>query len=74
MAILNMLPTELQELMADVANIKLRDVHLGRVLEQVVLHLAHAHDLDPDAALEEDESEGDEEEMAPTPVVKGKRK
>lgn len=41
-----MLPSELQELLSDVAHIKLQDVHLGRVLEKFATHLAHAHGLD----------------------------
>jgi hypothetical protein len=40
---------ELQELQDAVAYIALRDVHLGRVLDLLVLHVAHAHGLDPAA-------------------------
>jgi hypothetical protein len=74
----NMLPSELQELMSDVAHVKLQDFHLGRVLETIVTHLAHAHGLDPNAASEEsmpeEEASADEEETVTTPVVKGKVK
>lgn len=49
----NMLPSELQELMTDIAHIKLQDFHVGRVLETIATHLAHAHGLDPDAVPEE---------------------
>lgn len=69
----NMLPSELQELMADVAHVKLQDVHLGRVLEKLTAHLAHAHGLDTETVSEEEESPADEEEEAPAaPVAKGK--
>lgn len=78
----NMLPGELQELLADIAHIKLQDVHLGRVLETVVTHVAHAHGLDPNASPEEvapetvateEEDPSDEEETAPAkPKGKGK--
>lgn len=73
MANLTMLPEELQELMADVAHVKLQDIHLGRVLEKVVTHLAHAHGLDTEAVAEEDTTE-EEEEVPAAPVVKGKVK
>jgi hypothetical protein len=74
----NMLPGELRELMADVAHVKLQDFHLGRVLETIVTHLAHAHGLDPNVAPTKEEAEtseeasAEEEETAPKPVVKGK--
>ena len=68
-----MLPSELQELMADVARVKLQDVHLGRALEKIVTHLAHAHDLDPAAAPEEavseEEEASDDEDTTQRPVV-----
>lgn len=71
----NMLPSELQELLADIAHVKLQDFHLGRVLETIVTHLAHAHGLDPNAAPEtEEEASADDEETVTTPVVKGKVK
>lgn len=74
----NMLPSELQTLMTDIAHVKLQDFHLGRVLETIVTHLAHAHGLDPNAAPEEatpeEEGETSEEDTARTPVVKGKVK
>jgi hypothetical protein len=43
---IKMLPSELQELVSDVAHIKLQDFHLGCVLEKFATHLAHAHGLD----------------------------
>lgn len=72
MAILNMLPEELRELMADIAHVKLQDIHLGRVLEKMTTHLAHAHGLDPNAATDETSAE-EEEEAAPAPVKGGKK-
>jgi hypothetical protein len=42
-----MSPEEFAELRAAVAAIGQTDVQLGRVLDMLVLHLAHAHDLDP---------------------------
>lgn len=72
MANLTMLPEELQELMADVAHVKLQDIHLGRVLEKFATHLAHAHGLDTEAVPEEETA--DEEEAPAAPVVKGKVK
>jgi len=72
MAILSMLPEELRELQSDIAHVKLQDFHLGRVLEKLATHLAHAHGLDPDATPEEETI--DEEETVTTPVVKGEVK
>jgi hypothetical protein len=42
-----MSPEEFAELRDQVAAIGLTDFHLGRVLEAMLLHLGHAHDLDP---------------------------
>jgi len=42
-----MSPEEFAELRAAVASISQQDVMLGRVLTLLVLHLGHAHDLDP---------------------------
>jgi hypothetical protein len=42
-----MSPAEFAELRASVAAIGTTDVQLGRVLEAMLLHLGHAHDLDP---------------------------
>jgi len=42
-----MSPDEFAELRAGVAAISQQDFHLGRVLELLVLHLGHAHCLDP---------------------------
>lgn len=44
---MKMQPEDFASLRADVATVKERDVHLGRVLESMLLHLGHAHDLDP---------------------------
>jgi hypothetical protein len=44
---MTMQPEEFASLRAEVAGIKERDFHLGRVLEMMTLHLGHAHDLDP---------------------------
>lgn len=68
----NMLPGELQELLADIAHVKLQDVHLGRVLEKLATHLAHAHGLEmPDESTPE-EVPADEEETVSVPAIKGK--
>lgn len=57
MSDMKMLPSELKELMSDVAHVKLQDFHLGRVLEKLVTHLAHAHGLDTaEATANEPES------------------
>lgn len=70
---LTMLPSELQELMSDIAHVKLQDVHLGRVLETLATHLAHAHGLDPNPEEPTpEEAPADEEETVSVPVVKGK--
>lgn len=79
---LTMHPHELQELRADVAAIGLRDVQLGRLLDKFVLHLAHAHDLDPaqgDARAQGAGQEvatakpgGDEEDEPVAPPIKGR--
>jgi hypothetical protein len=42
-----MSPEEFAELRASVAAIGQNDVVLGRVLTSMLLHLGHAHDLDP---------------------------
>ncbi len=39
--------TEYTALQAQVADLGLRDVHLGRVLDAMLLHVAHASGLDP---------------------------
>ncbi len=39
--------TEYTALQAQIADIALRDVHLGRVLDALLLHVAHASGLDP---------------------------
>ena len=44
---MKMQPEEFAELRAAVARVAQQDVHLGRVLELLVLHLGHAHGLDP---------------------------
>lgn len=46
---MQMSPEEFAELRAAVAAVRQQDVHLGRVLELFVLHLGHAHGLDPTA-------------------------
>ena len=43
---MKMSPDQFAELRANVAAVKEQDVHLGRVLELLVLHLGHAHGLD----------------------------
>lgn len=42
-----MTPEEFAELRAGAASVSHTDVHLGRVLTLLVLHLGHAHGLDP---------------------------
>jgi hypothetical protein len=42
-----MQPAEFAELRAAVATVSQQDVHLGRVLSLLVLHLGHSHGLDP---------------------------
>ena len=44
---MKMQPEEFAELRARVAVIAQQDIHLGRVLDLLVLHLGHAHGLDP---------------------------
>lgn len=44
---MKMAPEDFANLRADVASVKERDVHLGRVLDALLLHLGHAHGLDP---------------------------
>ena len=44
-----MSPEEFAELRAGVAAVGVQDVQLGRVLDLLVLHLGHAHGLDPAA-------------------------
>jgi len=54
---MQMQPEEFAELRAQVAAIGQQDVVLGRVLDALVLHLGHAHGLDPvaeDARLKEE--------------------
>ena len=56
---MQMQPAEFAELRRAVADLKERDIHLGRALEQIVLHLGHAHGLDPaqeDAKAREEEA------------------
>ncbi len=71
---ITMLPDELRTLMADIAHVKLQDFHLGRVLETLATHLAHAHGLEPYATPDEPapEAETDEASAAPKPKGKGK--
>lgn len=59
---LKMTPEEFAELRAAVAVVKQQDVHLGRVLEQLVLHVGHAHGLDP--AVEDAKARAKAEEEA----------
>jgi len=42
-----MTPEEFAELRAQAAVLGQQDVVLGRVLNMLILHLGHAHDLDP---------------------------
>lgn len=44
---MKMTPEEFAELRNQVAALKQQDVHLGRVLEALTLHVGHAHGLDP---------------------------
>ena len=44
---MKMTPEDFAALRADVARIGLSDVQLGRVLTALLLHLGHAHGLDP---------------------------
>src|SRR6266581_4347050 len=44
---MKMSPEDFAELRARVAVIAQQDIHLGRVLDLLVLHLGHAHGLDP---------------------------
>jgi len=44
---MKMTPEDFAALRADVARIGLSDVQLGRVLSALLLHLGHAHGLDP---------------------------
>ncbi len=44
---MKMQPSEFAELRGAVRSVALQDVHLGRVLDLLVLHLGHAHGLDP---------------------------
>jgi hypothetical protein len=59
---MQMTPEEFAELRSHVALIKQQDVHLGRVLEQLVLHVGHAHGLDP--AFEDAKARAAAEEAA----------
>jgi len=67
-----MSPEEFAELRAGVAAVGVQDVQLGRVLDLLVLHLGHAHGLDPaqeDARLaakaEEDAKAAEQAAAAP---------
>lgn len=44
---MKMTPADLAELRGHVSLVAQQDVHLGRVLDALVLHLSHAHGLDP---------------------------
>ncbi len=72
---LTMSPDEFAELRAAAAAVGQQDVQLGRVLDLLVLHLGHAHDLDPtvedakaQAAAEEAAKAAEEAAAAATPV------
>lgn len=68
-----MLQSELAKLRADVAAIKLRDFHLGNLLDDFVTHLAHAHGLDDTQAARTGEEEDEEDKTVEVKTVKGKR-
>jgi hypothetical protein len=69
---LKMQSSEFQELRDQAAAIGLQDVQLGRVLDLIILHLGHAHGLDPAeedakveaARLEEERTAEDEQVQA----------
>ena len=71
---MQMQPSEFAELRAAVAAVSQQDVHLGRVLDMIVLHLGHAHGLDPAAedakakAAAEEEAKAAEAATAPAPA------
>ncbi len=61
---------EYKALQAQVADIALRDVHLGRVLDAMLLHVAHGNGLDPEQEQMKEEKQAAEvqatqEEEAP---------
>jgi len=60
--VLQMTPDEFAELRAAAAAVGQQDVQLGRVLDLLVLHLGHAHDLDP--AVEDAKAQAAAEEAA----------
>ena len=73
--VMTMSPDEFAELRAAAAAVGQQDVQLGRVLDLLVLHLGHAHDLDPtvedakaQAAAEEAAKAAEEAAAAATPV------
>jgi len=59
---MKMSPDEFAELRAQAAAVGVQDVHLGRVLDLIILHLGHAHDLDP--AVEDAKAKAAAEEQA----------
>ncbi len=59
---LTMSPDEFAELRAAAAAVGQQDVQLGRVLDLLVLHLGHAHDLDP--AVEDAKAQAAAEQAA----------
>jgi len=81
--VLQMTPEEFAELRAQVAALGQQDVVLGRVLSAMLLHLGHAHDLDPavedakaqaaaeQAAKEEEAAAAKAAEEAAAPVQEG---
>lgn len=62
---------ELNELLAQAAEIGQRDVHMGRMLGNMIGHLASAHGL---SVSPEEEAPAEEEEEAPVAPSKGKVK
>ena len=75
---MKMQPNEFAALRAKVAAVKEHDFHLGTLLESLVLHLAHAHGLDPateDARLAaEAEQVAKDEEAAQAKAAKAQEK
>lgn len=56
-----MTPDDLQELRDHAHEVGLRDAHLGKFLQRLIPHVAHAHGLDP---AEEDEKKRDAQDKA----------
>jgi len=65
---MQMSPDEFAELRAGVAAVSVQDVQLGRVLDLLVLHLGHAHGLDP--AVEDAKAKAAAEEQAAAEAAK----